>query len=127
MLDAAELEALVEAYFAAVDAKDWSRLRQVLAPECSLRIQTHQVERVGRDHAVRNVFAALFERYAGIWHGDFRHVPDPAHQRIASQFQVRNTLADGSERFKSNCNFFTVREGRFVEIDVYMSGDNTLY
>ena len=127
MLNARQLEVLVEEYFAGVDAKDWPRLQQVLAPDCSLRIQTHQVERLGRDQALFSVFESLFRRYDSIWHGNFRHIPDPDQQRIASQFQVLNTLADGTQYSKSNCNFFTVRKGLIVEIDVYMSGDNTLY
>ena len=42
------------------------------------------------------------------------------------RFRVTNTLPDGSLVYKSNCNFFTARDGLFTEVCVYMAGENTL-
>ncbi|MGA1598168.1 MAG: nuclear transport factor 2 family protein [bacterium] len=126
MLDDRELIALVEEYFAGVDAMDWERIQKTLAPECIIRIRTHNITHSGRDIAIRKMFEGLFARYPKVWHGDFRHLPQAELQRIASQFQVINTLPDGTLRTKDNCNFFTVREGIFSKIDIYMSGENTL-
>jgi hypothetical protein len=52
--------------------------------------------------------------------------------RVASRFQVRNTLHDGTLQVKNNCNFFRVRgegdgdQAVFDEVFVYMSGVNSL-
>jgi ketosteroid isomerase-like protein len=45
---------------------------------------------------------------------------------IAVRFRVTNKLNGGGIVNKSNCNFFTVRDGLFSEIRVYMAGENTL-
>jgi hypothetical protein len=37
-----------------------------------------------------------------------------------------NTLHSGQLVYKSNCNFFTVTDGRFSTVTVYMAGENTL-
>ena len=37
-----------------------------------------------------------------------------------------NELKDGTLIFKSNCNFFTLADNLFLEIRVYMAGENTL-
>jgi hypothetical protein len=42
------------------------------------------------------------------------------------RFRVTNKLNGGGIVNKSNCNFFTVRDGLFSEIRVYMAGENTL-
>jgi hypothetical protein len=52
----------------------------------------------------------------------FTYVPSAERGQIAAQFQVTNTLGDGSEVHKSNCNFFRLRGGRFDAVAVYMAG-----
>jgi len=121
-----EMIALVERYFAAVDAKDLEGALGTLAADCRFTIETDDLTHDGRDAAIRGMFERLFGRWSQIWHGNFRHVADPDGGRIASQFDVRNTAADGSVHTKRNCNFFTLRDGRFTAISVYMSGENTL-
>jgi hypothetical protein len=39
---------------------------------------------------------------------------------------VENTGLAGEKFQKNNCNFFRVEDGRFVEVFVYMSGENSL-
>ena len=78
------------------------------------------------DKGVKHMFEGLFNRYQKVWHGAFRHVCDVKRQSIASQFKVVNTLKDGSQRSKTNCNFFELRDGLFCRIEIYMSGENTL-
>ncbi len=122
----ADLIELAETYFAAVDAKDMAGALRWLAPDCVFTIETGQVTHQGRDTGIQGMFERLFERYAEIWHGDFRHTIDAANGRIASQFNVRNTEPSGTVHTKRNCNFFTVENGLFTRISVYMSGENTL-
>ena len=46
--------------------------------------------------------------------------------QVAVRFQVKNVLLNGQFVLKSNCNFFTLRDGLFSEVRVYMAGENTL-
>jgi ketosteroid isomerase-like protein len=119
------LIAQVERYFAAVDRMDLAATLDCFCPDARFSIATFDTHYEGRDSGLRGMFERLFERYQRVWHGDFDHVVD-APQRIASRFRVENTLVDGSLRIKHNCNFFRVRDGRFDEVFVYMSGDNSL-
>jgi len=125
MHDQGTLAELVERYFAAVDAENMDELLGTLTPDCIFRVETHGIEMVGHEQ-IAGMFRRLWADHAAVRHEEFRHVADPAQGRIASQFTVINTLADGTLVHKSNCNFFTVRDGRFCAISVYMTGDNTL-
>lgn len=115
---------LVEGYFAAVDRKDLQTCMALFLPDSTFRIATFGVEHHGTEE-IRSMFERLFGRYVGIWHGNFRHVAEAPH-RIASQFDVENRTAGGGVIRKCNANFFALREGRFSDVAVYMSGDNAL-
>jgi len=119
------LVALVERYFAAVDRKDLAGTLACLAPEATFTIATYETVYRGRDTEVRGMFERLFARYAAVWHGDFRFVVEPPCL-VSCQFQVRNRAADGRQWTKSNANFFRVRDGLFDDVQIYMSGDNSL-
>ena len=124
-LSPTELVALVERYFAAVDRMDLEATLACFEPEASFQIATFDTLYQGRDTGIRQMFERLNNRYSRVWHGQFDHVVQPSG-RVASQFRVENTLLDGSVRIKNNCNFFSVRADRFVAVQVYMSGDNSL-
>ena len=125
-LNSDQLAGLAEQYFEGVDNMDWDAVRQTLTEDCSIEIRSHGVVHTGRDHGVKHMFDGLFNRYQKVWHGAFRHVCDVKRQSVASQFKVVNTLKDGSQRSKTNCNFFELRDGLFCRIEIYMSGENTL-
>lgn len=125
-LDAPQLQALVERYFAAVDRKDLAATLACFAPAARFGIANHGVYYQGRDTEVRGMYERLGSRYARVWHGDFEHVIDVPHQRVASRFRVENTTHAGELLHKNNCNFFEVQDGLFVQVLVYMSGDNSL-
>lgn len=124
-MDTAALIALVERYFAAVDRMDVEATLACFEADASFTIATYDSVFRGRDGEIRAMFERLNARYARVWHGAFDHVVQPPG-RIASRFRVENTLHDGSLRVKHNCNFFSVRDGRFDAVSVYMSGDNSL-
>ena len=123
------LIALVERYFAAVDRMDLSATLACLAPDASFTIATFDTTYRGRDTEIRGMFQRLNARYARVWHCDFDHVV-MAPGRVASRFEVRNTLHDGTLQVKHNCNFFRLRDAAgapvFDEVFVYMSGVNSL-
>lgn len=124
-MDACQQIALVERYFAAVDAQDLQEVLSTLSHDCVFTVETH---RVGlRGHAeISGMFRRLWAQHRSVSHGAFVHVPDPAAGRIASRFKVVNVALDGREHHKSNCNFFEVAGGKFTRVAVYMAGENTL-
>ena len=124
-MDSTAMIALVERYFAAVDAEDLPAVLATLSPDCVFTVETHGVRLEGHDE-ITGMFNRLWSNHAGVRHLDFAHVPAPDHARIASQFRVENTEQDGSLTHKSNCNFFTIDGDRFKTVAVYMAGPNTL-
>jgi ketosteroid isomerase-like protein len=125
-LDAPALQGLVEWYFAAVDRQDVAATLACFAPQAHFGIANHGIAYQGRDTQLRSMFERLHGRYASVWHGDFDHVCDVSRQRVASRFRVENTTHAGEQVHKNNCNFFQVQDGLFVQVWVYMSGDNSL-
>ena len=125
-LQASELIALAERYFAAVDRMDVVATLACFAPDARFSIATYSNVYQGRDTEIAGMFERLNERYAKVWHGDFDHVTDVPKQRIASRFRVENITHEGQKLVKNNCNFFRVQDGLFAEVFVYMSGDNSL-
>ena len=69
---------------------------------------------------------ALFGAYETIIHRDFTCTVDEAHGRIAASFVAELTDADGGVTLLNNTNFWRVRDGKFQEVYVYMSGTNVL-
>ena len=88
-------------------------------------VETHGVELTGQD-AIRGMFERLWSNHAAVQHDNFRFIVDVAHGKIAAQFRVTNTFENGDKVYKSNCNFFTVRDSFFDTVAVYMAGENTL-
>lgn len=119
------LIALVERYFAAVDRKDINAVLACFLPEATVEIATYGTVFRGRDTEARDMYQRLFERYATVWHGGFDWVIEPP-TRIACRFSVRNVDHHGRETNKSNCNFFKLRGGLFDQVQIFMSGDNSL-
>ena len=126
-LDGAALVERVETYFRRVDSKDMEGALALLTPDCTVTVESAGIVHEGRDTGIRSMFQRLFDKYPGVWHGDFRHVPDPDGSAIACQFSVINTDSNGTEHHLNNCNFFRLKGALFHRISIYMSGgENTL-
>ena len=120
-----ELVKLVRTYFAGVDGEDLEKIFSTCTDDCRFSVETHEVELRGRD-AIRGMFERLWSNHATVRHDNFRFVADAEHGKIAVQFRVTNTFDNGEKVYKSNCNFFTIRDGFFDTVAVYMAGENTL-
>jgi uncharacterized protein (TIGR02246 family) len=116
-----EMIALVERYFAAVDAKDIEGTLACYTPDCQITVETAGVQVRGRDGEIREMIEQLFERMESMWHGEYHHVVDEEAAAIASQFVYRSRTADGASREDHNCNFATVEDDRFSTISTYMT------
>lgn len=119
------LVTLAERYFAAVDSMNLEATLRCFVSDARFTIATYDTVYRGRDTEMRAMFERLFSRYARVWHGGFDHVVH-APDRIASRFRVENTGFDGQLSVKNNCNFFRLRGGLFLDVFVYMSGENSL-
>jgi len=116
---------LVNKYFAGVDGRDISAIKEALTPDCNFSVETHGVELQGHNQ-IESMFKRLWDNHDTLKHHKFVYVPCPDEDRIAVRFEIDNILLDGQKVHKSNCNFFEVEGERFNRVAVYMTGQNTL-
>ena len=118
-------EKLVLEYFKAVDDEDIGAILNILSEDCVFSVETHSVKLFGHKE-ITGMFKRLWENHASVEHTNFHFVKDAVNNQVAVRFQVKNILLGGETVLKSNCNFFTLRDGIFSEVRVYMAGQNTL-
>ncbi len=118
-------ENLVLKYFKGVDEENISSVLDTLAEDCVFSIETHGIKLVGHDE-ITSMFKRLWKNHASVEHKDFYFVKDAMKNQVAVRFQVINILHNDQIISKSNCNFFTLKDGIFSEVRVYMAGENTL-
>ena len=70
----ADLVALAEAYFTALDDRDPPALEAVLTPDCRFSIETHGIVHDGRA-AIVDLFATRWKGHIRARHHDFTHTP----------------------------------------------------
>ena len=118
-------ENLVLQYFKGVDEEDIDAILKTLTEDCVFSIETHRIKLVGHEE-ITSMFKRLWKNHKSVEHKEFNFVKDHMSNQVAVRFQVKNVLLNGQFVFKSNCNFFTLRDGLFSEVRVYMAGENTL-
>ena len=118
-------EDLVLQYFKGVDEEDISAILTTLTKDCVFSIETHKIKLVGHEEITR-MFKRLWKNHKSVEHKEFYFDKDHMSNQVAVRFQVKNVLLNGQFVLKSNCNFFTLRDGLFSEVRVYMAGENTL-
>ena len=118
-------ENLVLKYFKGVDEENISSVLYTLTEDCVFSIETHGIKLVGHDE-ITSMFKRLWKNHASVEHKDFYFVKDAMKNQVAVRFQVINILHNDQIISKSNCNFFTLKDGIFSEVRVYMAGENTL-
>lgn len=114
-----------QTYFASVDAKDMAATLACFHDEALFTVQTSFTTHSGKVELER-MFTDFFGAWAKIVHRDFTCTVDETNGRIAASFVAELTAADGSVTTLNNTNFWRLREGRFQEVHVYMSGANVL-
>jgi nuclear transport factor 2 (NTF2) superfamily protein len=118
-------EDLVLRYFKGVDKEDINAILTTLTEDCVFSIETHKIKLVGHEE-ITSMFKRLWKNHKSVEHREFYFVKDHIINRIAVRFQVKNVLHNDQIVLKSNCNFFTLKNGIFSEVRVYMAGENTL-
>ena len=112
-------------YFARVDAKDMAGALACFHDEALFCVQTSFTRHAGKA-AIGRMFEDFFAAYETIVHKDFTCTVDALQGRISASFEAVLTAANGSVTRLRNTNFWRVRDGRFQEVYVYMSGANVL-
>ena len=118
-------EELVLNYFKGVDEENINKILKTLTVDCVFSIETHGIELIGHQE-ITGMFKRLWKNHKSVEHKEFCFISDPISNQVAVRFQVKNILHNGQIVFKSNCNFFTLKDGIFSEVRVYMAGENTL-
>ena len=118
-------EDLVLRYFKGVDKEDINAILTTLTEDCVFSIETHKIKLVGHEE-ITSMFKRLWKNHKSVEHREFYFVKDHISNQIAVRFQVKNVLHNDQIVLKSNCNFFTLKNGIFSEVRVYMAGENTL-
>ena len=124
-MEKTDYEELVLAYFKGVDEENIDAILETLTEDCVFSIETHGIKLVGHKEII-SMFKRLWKNHKSVEHKEFYFVKDPIGNQIAVRFQVKNVLRDNQIVSKSNCNFFTLKDGIFSEVRVYMAGENTL-
>jgi ketosteroid isomerase-like protein len=119
------IDLAINRYFANVDAKNMAAVLDCFNDEALLTTQTSFTTHAGKP-AIERMFADLFGAWETLVHKDFTITVDEINGRIAASFEAVLTAADGSALSLFNTNFWRVRDGRFQEVHVYMSGANVL-
>jgi ketosteroid isomerase-like protein len=124
-MEKTDYEELVLDYFKGVDEENIDAILETLTEDCVFSIETHGIKLVGHKEII-SMFKRLWKNHKSVEHKEFYFVKDPIGNQIAVRFQVKNVLRDDQIVSKSNCNFFTLKDGVFSEVRVYMAGENTL-
>ena len=124
-MEKTDYEELVLDYFKGVDEENIDAILETLTEDCVFSIETHGIKLVGHKEII-SMFKRLWKNHKSVEHKEFYFVKNPIGNQIAVRFQVKNVLRDDQIISKSNCNFFTLKDGIFSEVRVYMAGENTL-
>ena len=125
-LDRAELlDLALKRYFANVDAKNMDAVLDCFHDEALFCVQTAFTRHAGKAE-LRRMFTDFFESWKTIIHKDFTYTVDEKNGRISASFEAVLTAEDGRVTQLFNTNFWRVREDKFQEVYVYMSGANPL-
>lgn len=119
------IELTTKRYFANVDAKKMDETLACFHDGALFCIQTSFTRHSGKAE-IRRMFEDFFAAFKTIVHKDFVCTVDEANGRVSASFEAVLTGHDGSITSLRNTNFWRVRDGRFQEVYVYMSGANVL-
>jgi len=119
------IQLATETYFSNVDAKNMEAALDCFHDGALFCVQTDFTRHSGKEE-IRRMFEDFFDAYKTIVHRDFTCTVDEANGRIAASFVAELTDAAGDVTLLNNTNFWRVRDGKFQEVYVYMSGANVL-
>ncbi len=119
------IEFATKTYFGNVDAKNMDATLDCFHDEALFCVQTDFTRHSGKAE-IQRMFEDFFGAYEVIIHRDFVCTVDEANGRIAANFIAELKDSDGNVTLLNNTNFWRLRDGKFQEVYVYMSGANVL-
>jgi len=121
-----ELEDLaLNKYFASVDAKNLDAVLDCFHDDAMLTVQTAFAVHSGKEN-IRRMFVDFMDSFETIIHRDFTTTVDAKNGRISACFTAELEDSEGNTTLLYNTNFWRVRDDKFQEVYVYMSGANPL-
>jgi ketosteroid isomerase-like protein len=115
----------INKYFANVDKKDLNAVLDCFHDNAMMTVQTSFTIHAGKDN-IKRMFTEFMSAYDVIVHRDFTCSVDADNGRITASFVAELTTGDGEKTYLNNTNFWRIRDDRFQEIYIYMSGSNVL-
>lgn len=112
-------------YFGKVDAKDLDAVLDCFHDNAMITVQTAFTIHEGKEN-IKRMFIDFMGAYKTIIHKDFTCTVDENNGRIVASFIAEMENEDGSWTRLNNTNFWRIRDDKFQEIYIYMSGDNPL-
>jgi len=119
------IDLAVNKYFASVDRKDLDAVLDCFHDNAMMTVQTSFTIHAGKEN-IRKMFTDFMSAFDVIIHRDFTCTVDENNGRIAASFTAELTNEDGSKTYLHNTNFWRVRDDKFQEVYIYMSGENVL-
>lgn len=119
------IDLAINRYFASVDRKELDAVLDCFHDNAMITIQTAFTTHAGKQN-IKRMFTDFMNAYETIVHRDFTCTVDEANGRVAAVFLAELTDADGAVTLLENTNFWRVRDSRFQEVYIYMSGANPL-
>jgi ketosteroid isomerase-like protein len=115
----------IKSYFANVDKKRMEAVLDCFHDEAMFTVQTAHVRHSGKAE-LRQMYETFFSTYKKIVHRDFVCTVDEKNGRIAASFVADLWDHKGVKTSLHNTNFWRIRDDKFQEVYVYMSGTNVL-
>ena len=119
------IDLAINQYFGNVDKKDLDAVLDCFHDNAMLTVQTVFTLHEGKQNIGR-MFKDFFDSYDVIIHRDFTYTVDEMNGRIVASFVAELKDSDDNTSYLHNTNFWRIRDNKFQEVYVYMSGENPL-
>jgi len=119
------IDLAINQYFGNVDKKDLEAVLDCFHDNAMLTVQTVFTLHEGKQNIGR-MFKDFFDSYDVIIHRDFTYTVDEMNGRIVASFVAELKDNDDNTSYLHNTNFWRIRDNKFQEVYVYMSGENPL-
>ncbi len=119
------IDLAVNKYFASVDKKDLDAVLDCFHDNAMMTVQTSFTVHAGKEN-IKAMFSDFMSAFDVIVHRDFTCTVDENNGRITASFVAELTDENGEKTYLENTNFWRIREDKFQEVYIYMSGENVL-
>ena len=112
-------------YFGNVDSKNLDAVLDCFHDNAMMTVQTSFTIHDGKEN-IKRMFEDFMGAYDVIIHRDFTCTVDVDNGRITASFVAELTDPEGNKTYLENTNYWRIRDDKFQEVYIYMSGSNVL-